>query len=145
LNGSIGLSDYLSKLINLDGVVQKTEIENLDFIAHGQIPPNPSELLMLSRFDDLLAWGKENYDIVIIDTPPVLAVTDASIIGKYVGTTLLVGRFEVNTVKEIEVAIRRFEQNGIDVKGIILNAMIKKASNYYSYDGYSYEQYSYKK
>jgi len=145
LNGSIGLSDYLSKLINLDGVVQKTEIENLDFIAHGQIPPNPSELLMLSRFDELLAWGKENYDIVIIDTPPVLAVTDASIIGKYVGTTLLVGRFEVNTVKEIEVAIRRFEQNGIDVKGIILNAMIKKASNYYSYDGYSYEQYSYKK
>ncbi len=84
-----------------------------------------------------------NYDLVIIDTPPILAVTDAAIIGNYVGTTLLVARFEQNTTKEIEVSFKRFEQSGVIVKGCILNGVVKKASSYYSY-GYTHYGYSYK-
>ena len=68
---------------------------------------------------------------------------DAAIIGKHAGTALMVARFELNSPKEVEVSIRRFEQNGIDIKGVILNAVMKKASNYYSY-GYDYYDYSYK-
>ena len=82
------------------------------------------------RFGALINWASEHYDLVIVDTPPILAVTDAAIIGRYVGTTLLVARFEMNTVKEVEVSIRRFEQSGVKVKGCILNSVVKKASSY---------------
>lgn len=90
------------------------------------VPPNPAELLMHSRFSDLVQWASQHYDLVIMDTPPILAVTDAAIIGNYAGTTLLVARFEQNTVKEIEVSIKRFEQSGVVVKGSILNGVVKK-------------------
>lgn len=63
---------------------------------------------------------------MIIDTPPVLAVTDASIVGALAGTTLMVARFGMNTIKEIDVACNRFGQSGIEVKGVILNATEKK-------------------
>lgn len=106
------------------------------------VPPNPAELLMHHRFDSLIKWASANYDLVIIDTPPILAVTDAAIIGNYAGTTLLVARFEENTAKEIEVSIKRFENSGVTVKGCILNGAMKKASNYYGY-GYSHYGYQY--
>ncbi len=99
---------------------------------------------MHPTFEKLLKWADDNYDLVIIDTPPILAVTDAAIIGRYAGTTLLVARFESNTVKELAVSVSRFEQSGIVVKGCILNGVVKKASNYYGY-GYGYYDYSYKK
>ncbi|HCN7108430.1 TPA: tyrosine-protein kinase, partial [Escherichia coli] len=107
-----------------------------------QTPPNPAELLMHPRFKELLSWASQNYELVIVDTPPILAVTDAAIIGKYAGTTLLVARFEANTAKEIAVSIKRFEQTGVVIKGCILNCVMKKASSYYSY-GYSQYGYSY--
>lgn len=97
---------------------------------------------MHPRFQDLVSWANENYDIVILDTPPILAVTDAAIIGNYAGTTLVVARFELNTAKEIAVSIKRFEQSGVHVKGCILNGIVKKASSYYGY-GYSHYGYSY--
>ena len=97
---------------------------------------------MHRRFNELLTWASQHYDMVILDTPPILAVTDAAIIGHYVGTTLLVARFEQNTVKELEVSFKRFEQSGVQVKGCILNGIVKKASSYYGY-GYSHYGYSY--
>ncbi len=99
---------------------------------------------MHERFGKLLEWANNEYDLVVIDTPPILAVTDAAIIGNYSGTTLLVARFEMNTPKEIEVSVKRFEQSGVKVKGCIMNGVVKKASSYYSY-GYSYYGYSYNK
>jgi tyrosine-protein kinase Etk/Wzc len=81
---------------------------------------------MHRRLGELITWASQNYDIVILDTPPILAVTDAAIIGHYVGTTLLVARFEQNTTKEIEVSFKRFEQSGVMVKGCILNGIVKK-------------------
>ncbi|MFY3758405.1 tyrosine-protein kinase, partial [Escherichia coli] len=92
-----------------------TQSNVFDFISRGQIPPNPSELLMHRRFEEVLKWASENYDLVLVDTPPILAVTDAAIIGKHAGTSLLVARFELNSPKEVEVSIRRFEQNGIEI------------------------------
>lgn len=137
-----GLSDILSAQTTMANSVRKTEIGNLDFIPRGQIPPNPSELLMGARFNELIDWASKNYDIVMIDTPPILAVTDAAIIGHRAGTSLMIARFASNTVKEIEVSIRRFNQNGIDVKGVILNAVEKRASSYYG--DYGYYQYEYR-
>ncbi|EMA2448324.1 polysaccharide biosynthesis tyrosine autokinase [Vibrio fluvialis] len=133
-----GLSDILSGKLSIEDGIKSTGIENLNIITRGQVPPNPSELLMHPRFSELVEWANDNYDLVIIDTPPVLAVTDPSIVGAIAGTTLMVARFGLNTVKEIDVARSRFAQSGIDVKGVILNAVEKKASSVYGYGYYSY-------
>ncbi|KFW99301.1 tyrosine-protein kinase Wzc [Pectobacterium carotovorum] len=142
--GNDGLSDILSGQMPIEKSIRKTAIENMDFISRGQIPPNPSELLMHIRFSEFIKWASENYDLVLLDTPPILAVTDAAIISRHAGTSLLVARFEVNTLKEIEVSIRRFEQNGAEIKGVILNAIVKRAASYYGYGNYNYYAYEYK-
>lgn len=141
-NNTNGLSDILSGKVEINRALKKVASGGFDFISRGMVPPNPAELLMHRRFGELLNWASENYDIVVLDTPPILAVTDAAIIGNYVGTTLLVARFELNTAKEIEVSVKRFEQAGVTVKGCILNGVVKKASSYYGY-GYSHYGYSY--
>ncbi|MGK4328828.1 tyrosine-protein kinase Wzc [Lonsdalea quercina] len=143
-SGDKGLSDILSGQLSAETTVRQTAQENLSFIPRGQIPPNPSELLMHNNFSRFLEWASENFDIVLLDTPPILAVTDAAIISRQVGTSLLVARFLVNTPKEIEVSIRRFEQNGADIKGVILNAVVKRAASYYGDGSYHYYAYEYK-
>ncbi|HDZ2152563.1 TPA: polysaccharide biosynthesis tyrosine autokinase [Klebsiella pneumoniae] len=139
-----GLSDLLAGKTDIAKAIKKLPAAGFDFISRGNIPPNPAELLMHERFGKLLEWANNEYNLVVIDTPPILAVTDAAIIGNYSGTTLLVARFEMNTPKEIEVSVKRFEQSGVKVKGCIMNGVVKKASSYYSY-GYSYYGYSYNK
>lgn len=136
-----GLSEFLSGKLILNEVIKTSAINNLDVITRGQIPPNPSELLMHPRLQELLLWAAKEYDLVIVDTPPILAVTDAAIVGRLAGTTLIVGRFEQTALKEVEITKQRFEQNGIEVKGFILNAVERKASGYYG--SYGYYQYGY--
>ncbi|MEI7266438.1 tyrosine-protein kinase Wzc [Pectobacterium versatile] len=143
-HGTDGLSDILSAQCGTEKSIRKTAVENMDFIPRGQVPPNPSELLMHSRFAEFIKWAGEHYDLVLLDTPPILAVTDAAVISRHAGTSLLVARFEMNTVKEIEVSIRRFEQNGTEIKGVILNAIVKRAASYYGYGNYNYYAYEYK-
>ena len=137
-----GLSDYLSGRLNLSEVTRDTKVTGLDVITRGQIPPNPSELLMHANFSKLVAEVSAAYDMVIIDTPPILAVTDAAIVSAHTGTTLLVARYGQNHLREIELTRNRFEQNGIDVKGVVFNGVLKKASNAYGY--YGYYNYEYK-
>ncbi|MBT1265927.1 polysaccharide biosynthesis tyrosine autokinase [Pseudomonas sp. VS38] len=138
-----GLSDILSDQCTLDSALHKTAIENLDIISRGQIPPNPSELLMHRNLTELLAQVSERYDLVILDTPPLLAVTDAAIVGRQSGTNLIVTRYGLNPAKEIEHTMRRFAQNGIVLRGAIFNGVEKKASAKYGYGNYGYYQYEY--
>ncbi|MEZ8640515.1 polysaccharide biosynthesis tyrosine autokinase [Vibrio splendidus] len=140
-----GLSDVLSSKKEFAQSVKTTPVENLEIITRGQVPPNPSELLMHPRFAELMEWASKEYDLVIVDTPPVLAVTDPSIVGAFAGTTLMVARYGQNTIKEIDVARNRFEQSGIEVKGVIFNAIEKKASSSYGYGYYNYTYSSDKK
>ncbi|WJV40588.1 polysaccharide biosynthesis tyrosine autokinase [Raoultella terrigena] len=137
-----GVSDILSGQKLVSEVIRKVPNATFDYIGRGQIPPNPAELLMHPRFEAFLDGVSKQYDLIIIDTPPILAVTDAAIIGRYAGTTLLVARFEMNTAKEIFVSMKRFEQSGVAIKGCILNGVVKKASTYYGY-GYSHYGYAY--
>ena len=87
----------------------------------------------------------EKYDLIIIDTPPILAVTDPVIIANLAGTTLLVARFGWTHKKEIEITQKRFEQNGVDVKGIVFNFINKSSTKYYGNAGYYNYDYSSKK
>ncbi|UPR26458.1 polysaccharide biosynthesis tyrosine autokinase [Vibrio cyclitrophicus] len=145
VNWDNGLSDVLSGKQEFAQSIKATPVENLDIITRGQVPPNPSELLMHPRFAELMEWASKEYDLVIVDTPPVLAVTDPSIVGAFAGTTLMVARYGQNTIKEIDVARHRFEQSGIEVKGVIFNAIEKKASSSYGYGYYNYSYSSDKK
>ncbi|MCO7629769.1 polysaccharide biosynthesis tyrosine autokinase [Pseudomonas fluorescens] len=138
-----GLSDLLVKRCSIEQAINTVEIDNLHFISRGQVPPNPSELLMHANFRDLLAELSERYDVVIIDTPPLLAVTDAAIVGREAGISLIVTRFAVNPAKEIEATIRRFAQNGIELKGAVFNGVEKRAASYYGNGSYGYYNYEY--
>ncbi|WP_223454438.1 polysaccharide biosynthesis tyrosine autokinase [Pseudomonas sp. GL-RE-19] len=139
-----GLSDLLIKRCDLTTAINSTAIENFDVIGRGQIPPNPSELLMHPNFSALLEQVSLMYDLIILDTPPLLAVTDAAIVGRLSGTNLIVARYGLNPAREVELTIRRFSQNGIDLKGAIFNGVEKRASAKYGYAGYDYYHYEYK-
>ncbi|MGC3873538.1 polysaccharide biosynthesis tyrosine autokinase [Halomonas sp. GXIMD04776] len=133
-----GLSEVLSGKLDLQHAVRNGGIPDLYYISRGIAPPNPSELLMQRNFTQLIARVSQEYDLVIIDTPPILAVTDAAIIGKLVGTSLMMARYQLNPPREVRIALRRLETAGVNVKGCILNAMERKASTSYSYGYYNY-------
>ena len=134
-----GLSDILAGKGDFSTCVKPTAITHFDLVPRGQVPPNPSELLMSERFSQLIAWASSHYDLVLIDTPPILAVTDAAVVGRHAGTTLMVARYAVNTLKEVETSLSRFAQNGIQVKGVILNSIFRRATGYQDYGYYEYE------
>jgi tyrosine-protein kinase Etk/Wzc len=99
---------------------------------------------MSQAFGSLLRNLEVQYDLIIIDTPPILAVTDASIVAQYAATSFMVIRSGKHYLREIQIAFKRFEQNGIQIKGIIFNGIEHKkgrlGDNYgYKYYGYQYE------
>ncbi|WP_018868572.1 MULTISPECIES: polysaccharide biosynthesis tyrosine autokinase [unclassified Thioalkalivibrio] len=136
-----GLSEFLGGQESLEGVLRRTDTQGLDYIARGSAPPNPSELLMSDRFSRMLEQLSRDYDLVLIDTPPILAVTDAAVVARQCSTTLMVVRFQMNPLREIESARHRLDSAGVDVRGCILNSIEYKASTSY---GYGYYHYSYK-
>ena len=133
-----GLSAYLSGQSSKEDIILSSGIDKLDFIARGKAPPNPSELLMHERFKALMDSLSDDYDLILVDTPPILAVTDAAIVGQLAGSSLLVTRFGVNSVKEVDAALTRFAQNKVEIKGAILNCMERRATNEYGYYAYEY-------
>lgn len=113
--------------------------DHLHFLPRGRTPANPSELLMTARFNALLQQLSPHYDLIIVDTPPILAVTDAAIIGRQAGTSLLVVRFDTHEMRDITLAKQRFAQNGVELKGAIFNAVEKRSGGFYNYSWYEYE------
>ncbi|MGX9711008.1 polysaccharide biosynthesis tyrosine autokinase [Stenotrophomonas maltophilia group sp. LNF259] len=135
-----GLSDVLGGKLSVDDVIHPVSgLDNMHYMVRGDIPPNPAELLMHPRFAQLLQEMSGKYDLVIVDTPPILAVTDPALVATHAGSSLLVTRFGVNQAKEIELTLQRFEQNGVQIKGAIFNAVEKRATGYYSYGYYEYK------
>jgi tyrosine-protein kinase Etk/Wzc len=134
-----GLSEVLAGALRFDEALQHPS-ERLDVLAAGRIPPNPSELLMSPRFRELVERASKEYDLVVIDTSPILAVTDAAIIARLAGVTLLVVRAGKHPVREVALALRRFAQNGVRVAGLVFNDVERLSSAY----GYHY-QYDYRK
>ncbi|WP_306766921.1 polysaccharide biosynthesis tyrosine autokinase [Halomonas marinisediminis] len=136
-----GLSEVITGRRDLIGTLRPSGIKGLDYLARGIAPPNPSELLMTEDFTLFLMEVEQRYDLLILDTPPVLAVTDAALVGAQCGTTLMVARYQVNSIRELLLARRRLESGGVTVRGAILNAMERKAVTSYAY---GYYQYAYK-
>jgi len=147
VNRENGLSEVILNACSVQDATREILAANIDFIPTGTIPPNPSELLLHERFGQLLDGLTEQYDLIIIDSPPILAVTDAVIISRLAGAALMVVKAGLHTKRELEQSIRRFSQSGIPIKGIVFNDMPQSSSRYgygYRYGKYVY-QYSYQK
>ncbi|MFX5436046.1 polysaccharide biosynthesis tyrosine autokinase [Acinetobacter baumannii] len=136
-----GLSELLSGQADLQKVLHKTQVTNLDVITRGKSPTNSSEILSSNQFKELLEQLQSQYDHIIIDTPPVLAVTDGIIISQYTDVNLIVARYAKSQMKELELTVNRFEQAGVKVNGFILNDIQRASAGYGC--GYNYA-YAYK-
>ena len=138
-----GLSDYIAGTYELDAVVRPSPIDGLSVIAMGAIPPNPAELLLHERFASLVDGLSKKFDLVLIDTPPALAVTDAAIIAKLAGSTLIVLLTGEHTLRSIEETARRLRLAGAEVRGTVFNQVgLHGTGRRYAYDygyGYKYE------
>jgi tyrosine-protein kinase Etk/Wzc len=136
-----GLSEVISGSVALETALHPVS-DHLHVLTQGLIPPNPSELLLSARFRDLLEKVQKEYDLVVIDTPPILAVTDAAVVGRLSGVTLLVLRAGQHPMREITTALKRFAQSGVRPAGLVFNDVTRLANGGYGY-GYGY-QYEYK-
>ena len=154
-----GLADYLSQsndqvkrfdnpLINIDKTsgligsdisefIHSTGIENMDFMPRGENPRNPASLLANGRFDHLMTELNLHYDYIIIDSPPVLAASDAMILSQYADKVLMVTRYENSIEGQLVYAVNQMNKANIKVDGIILNdvqqGLLSKYSYHYSY------------
>lgn len=129
-----GVTDYLINHTDLKSLIQNTGIPNLDLLASGPVPPNPSELLASAKMEQLLTWLKGEYDMLLIDTPPVIAVTDACVLASKADGVVLV--LAINTVSpELANQAKELIQNAHgQLCGVVLNRVeAKKGYGYYYY------------
>ena len=135
-----GISDYVAGNADLNSIVRDTFVNNLKLVTNGTVPPNPSELLLHERFIQLMETLSRSADFVIIDTPPVLPVTDASVIGRMAGCVLLVLKEGAHPMRTVEETVRRLRQAGVQIKGTVFNQVGQRGGGYY---GYYYSSYGY--
>lgn len=140
---NVGLSSVLQKKSTLKDAITHTSVPGLDFMSRGPVPENPSELLLSPLLAQMFKQLSANYDFVIIDTPPIMAVADALIVSKLAGANFIVSRFSKNPIGEVQATMKRFEANGVTLNGAILNASQRRALADYGYQKYSYGNYQY--
>ncbi|WP_425432097.1 CpsD/CapB family tyrosine-protein kinase [Halobacillus hunanensis] len=137
LNNTKGLSNFLVGRQTLKETTQITAVDNLDVLPSGPIPPNPSELLGSKAMHKLMMEARQTYDLVILDTPPVLAVSDSQVLAREVDGVMLVVRSGQTEFQAAERAKELLEQSKANLLGVVLNDREKKNSNYYYYYGNS--------
>jgi tyrosine-protein kinase Etk/Wzc len=128
-----GLAELLMGNITSDQAIREVGVPGLSFISCGAYPSNPSELLMMPRFQALLDVFNKRFDLVIVDTPPLLAVSDASIIANRAGNTVLILRSGMQTEEEIEETVTKLRRAGASMGGAIFNAVPLRRSERRAY------------
>ncbi len=133
-----GLTELLTGQVDLEVAARATGVEGLHFIAAGAYPPNPSEILTSTRFAEILARFEQQFDLVIVDTPPLLAVADAAIVANIAGSTVLVMRAGAHTERNINESLKKLRRARARLIGGVMNAVpLKNGGRYGSYD-YAY-------
>jgi len=140
LSSKQGITNFLvGKAQMADLPIKIPGYESLYGISCGPVPPNPSELLLDSRVDEMFAWLKENFDVIIIDTAPVGMVSDAMTLGKFANTTLYIVRQGYTYKKQISLIDEFYHQNRLPKISIIINDVkLKPGYGYYGYGRYGY-------
>ena len=138
----VGLSSVLSGKASLqEAVIQWPDLPNLHILPSGPVPPLPSELLGSKEMETLLAQVRAQYDFVVIDTPPVLAVTDASVLGRLTDATILIIRYGTARKQVVLRSIDLLERSGTHLLGVAVNAVDFTAPEYSEYYGRKYYEY----
>jgi len=114
----------------MDEVVARDVQRNLDFLQTGVYPPNPADLLMSERFRETVEQASKHYDLVLIDAPAILAVSDIGVMAPIAGSIFLVARFGDTLTGEIDASVKRLAQSGAKVNGILLNGVKVHITNY---------------
>ena len=141
-SGNVGLSSVLSGKATLKEAVQEwPDLPNLHLLLAGPLPPLPSELLGSKQMEDLLAELRTQYDFIIIDTPPVLTVTDASVLCRLADATVLVVRYGEARRQVIARSIELLQRSGANLLGVALNMVDFGAPEYSEYYGRQYYNY----
>jgi capsular exopolysaccharide synthesis family protein len=141
--GAIGVSTYLIGRSNIEDIVFPSEVENLYFMPSGPIPPNPAELLGSSKMDELITWARQNYDYVIIDSPPVAIVSDAFLIARFTDANLFVVRYGYSSREVLNLINDIYKHQEIRNLALVINDFSPRRGYGYSYSyayslGYSY-------
>ena len=139
-----GLSDlFVQPQVYLDGTIQKTDTPNLSVLTSGNLPPNPSELLGSEKMADILEQVQDMGGMIIIDSPPVLAVTDATVLAPRVDGVLLVVKPGVTKLAACKQAVEQIQRVGGSILGVVLNEVELRRSrySYYHYKGLYYSYY----
>lgn len=136
--GQPGLAEVLAGDVSIEDAIVPGPLDGLFFLPPGQLPPNPSELLMRDTLRELLASLDTVYDLTIVDAPPVLAVTDPVILGRAAGTTMVVVRHDVSLVGEVEALQKTLRDNGVRIAGSVLNGFDPRKASRYGRNGYTY-------
>ncbi len=141
LGRSGGLSEIIAGDLGVEDGIRESGIENLDLISTGALPPNPSELLLHENFVLTMEQVAPFYDYILIDSPPVLAVNDASIIGRLAGASLLVLRDGRHPLREVQQSLKTLQHAGVNLRGAVFNRMSRLSSRfgYGRYYGYHYD------
>lgn len=135
-----GLSDLLKGNITFEQALQEGATEGLTFVPCGDFVERSSELLMTDAMARLIGRANTQFDYVIIDTPPVLPITDAALIGKHVGRLLMVTGYNKESQQEFALAVKRFERNSIPIYGVVLNGIEPDVRSGYGYGTFQYTQ-----
>ena len=137
-----GLTSLLCSDSKFQDIIKKTDTENLDIVTSGVIPPNPSELLDSESMVEFIDKAKKIYDVVLFDSPPLIAVTDAYVLLKNIDEFLLVVRAGVTERGGLERVLAAVKHSNINLTGTVLNAVTEKhsygAGYYYNYYQYYY-------
>ncbi|MFT3944232.1 MAG: polysaccharide biosynthesis tyrosine autokinase [Ancrocorticia sp.] len=141
IEGAVGLSDLLVGKASLNDVLQQFGRQQLFVMPSGRIPPNPSELLGHRAMGKVLDMLSAQFDYVIIDTPPVLAVTDAAILSKHAGGAVMIAASGRVRKQDLSNAIDALHTVGGKVLGIVATMVPTKGPDAYSYGSYSYQYY----
>ena len=142
LERGLGLSELIVGSQSLENVLRRDVAHNVDLISTGTMPPNPGELLLSHVTVELIQSLSTLYDLVLIDTPPVLAVSDTQALAPSAGTVFLVARSEVTTLGELIESTKRLSRSGVQVKGVVFNDLDTARQRRYGY-GYKYSSYRY--
>ncbi len=143
LNGKVGLSTILSGQTTLENSVQRiAEVPDLEILASGPVPPFPTEMLSSQTMTDLLQQAREQYAFVVLDSPPVLSVTDGVILSRKVDAVILVVRHGKSSKNIVRRGRDLLVRSGATMAGIVLNAVDLNTPEYYGYYGYSSYSYS---
>src|ERR1700734_1646273 len=143
LNGKIGLTTVLTGATKLEATVQTVrEIPNLDILPSGPVPPFPTEMLSSGAMEAILKRCAELYDYIVIDSPPILSVTDGVILARQADAVALVVRHGKSSKHVVRRARDILLRSGAGITGIVLNAVDLNSPEYYGYYGYSGYSYS---